>query len=160
MKTLITALARQSNRVRLTAAAIVAAGAIVGWTISTAVTNATAFETRSLTVSGQKPPFDDMKTSLIGSYRVTGTDTDGKAYQAGAIVDVALAPSGSLELDWDNGRQLGIGQVIGSTLVVSYLVKGRTAIMVMHINPDGTLSGTWSRRTDRGYRGTETWKKL
>jgi hypothetical protein len=159
MKTLITALTRQSNTVRLTAAAIVAAGAVAGWTISTAVTNATAFEGRSLVVAG-KPPLDDVKTSLIGSYRVTGTDTDGKAYQAGTIVDVALAPSGSLELDWDNGKQLGIGQVIGTTLVVSYLAKGRTAIMVMHINPDGTLSGTWSRRTDRGYRGTETWKKI
>lgn len=161
MKTFITILATQSSKVRLTLAALVAAGAIGGWTILTAVTNATAFDGRFQPAAhrSEKPPIDDVKTSLIGSYTVTGTDTDGKAYRNGGIVDVTIAASGSVELDWDNGRQLGVGQVIGNTLVVSYLVKGRTAIMVMYINPDGTLSGTWSRRTDRGYRGTETWQK-
>jgi len=29
----------------------------------------------------------------------------------------------------------------------------------MNVNPDGSLSGKWSRRMDRGYKGTETWKK-
>jgi hypothetical protein len=29
----------------------------------------------------------------------------------------------------------------------------------MSINPDGSLSGKWSRRMDRGQKGTETWKK-
>jgi hypothetical protein len=29
----------------------------------------------------------------------------------------------------------------------------------MTINPDGTLSGSWLRRTDRGSKGTEIWKK-
>jgi hypothetical protein len=99
-------------------------------------------------------------TGLIGTYRVTGTETDGKAYQGEGIVDVTLAPSGSLELSWDDGRQVGVGRVIGNTLLVSHLTNGRSAIMVMNINPDGTLSGTWARRTDRGYRGTETWRKM
>jgi hypothetical protein len=163
MKTFITALIRQSRTIRGTAAALLAVGALVGCGISTAVTNATAFEGRSQPVAlhkGDKSPADELKIGLIGSYRVSGTDTDGKAYPSGGIVDVGLAPSGSLELTWDNGRQLGVGQVVGHTLVVSHLANGRTAIMVMHINPDGTLSGTWSRRTDRGYRGTETWKKI
>jgi hypothetical protein len=49
--------------------------------------------------------------------------------------------------------------VIGDVLVVATSSNGRTAIWIMNINPDGSLSGKWSRRTDRGYRGTETWKK-
>jgi hypothetical protein len=49
--------------------------------------------------------------------------------------------------------------VIGNVLAVSFLTKGRTAILIMTINPDGSLSGTWSRRTDRGHKGTEIWKK-
>jgi hypothetical protein len=163
MKTFITACARQSNRVRLTAAAMLAIGALAGCGLSTAVSNAAAFEGPTLPVAAQrggKNLIDDVKISLIGSYRVTGTETDGKAYQSGGVVDVSLAPSGSLELNWDNGRQVGVGQVLGNTLVVSHLTNGRTAIMVMNINPGGTLSGTWARRTDRGYRGTETWKKM
>jgi hypothetical protein len=90
---------------------------------------------------------------------VSGTDPDGKPYAGAGIVDVGLAPSGALELDWNNGKQVGIGQVIGDVLVVACLIKGRTAILIMTINPDGSLSGKWSRRMDRGQKGTETWKK-
>jgi hypothetical protein len=162
MKRFIIAFAGHCTRIRCTAAIILMLGALAGWGISTAVPKATAFDGATLAMAqhGDKSPVDDMKVRLIGSYRVTGTETDGKAYQGGGVVDVSLAPSGSLELNWDNGRQLGVGQVIGNTLVVSHLTNGRTAIMVMNVNPDGTLSGTWARRTDRGYRGTETCKKM
>ena len=64
-----------------------------------------------------------------------------------------------LELDWDNGKQVGVAQLIGDTLVVACLFKGRTAILMMTSNPDGSLAGKWSRRTDRGQKGTETWTK-
>jgi hypothetical protein len=74
-------------------------------------------------------------------------------------VDIGLAPSGALELDWDNGKQVGVAQVIGDVVVVSCLIKGRTAILTMTVNADGSLSGKWSRRTDRGQKGTETWKR-
>jgi hypothetical protein len=73
--------------------------------------------------------------------------------------DISLAPSGALELEWDNGKQVGVGQVIGDVLAVACLSKGRTMILTMNINPDGSLSGRWSRRTDRGTQGTETWTK-
>ena len=92
-------------------------------------------------------------------YVVSGTDPDGKPYAGAGIVDIALAPSGALELDWDNGKQVGVAQVIGDTLVVACLFKGRTAILMMTSNPDGSLAGKWSRRTDRGQKGTETWTK-
>jgi hypothetical protein len=98
-------------------------------------------------------------SALIGSYVVTGTDADGKPYAGSGIVDVALAPSGALELEWDNGRRVGVGHLVGNVLVVASVGKGRTIILVMSINPDGTLSGKWSRRNDRGSKGTETWKK-
>jgi hypothetical protein len=38
--------------------------------------------------------------------------------------------------------------------------KGRTVTVMMNINPDGSLSGKSSRRTDRGSKGTEAWKSL
>ena len=107
----------------------------------------------------RKLSLEELKPGLIGSYVVTGTDPDGKPYGGASIVDIALAPSGALELEWDNGKLVGVGQVIGNVLAVASLTKGRTAILVMNINPDGSLSGKWSRRTDRGYKGTERWKK-
>jgi hypothetical protein len=103
---------------------------------------------------------EEAKPGLIGSYAVTGTDPDGKPYAGSGIVDIALAPSGALELDWDNGKLVGIGQVIGNTLAVACSIKGRTVILVMNVNPDGSLSGKWLRRTDRGSKGTETWKRI
>jgi len=153
MKTLITAL-RQRKSVGVVAATLMIAAAAGGWTVSTTLaTNAQAIEAA----------FELKRNSdagLVGSYRVTGTDPDGKPYAGAGTVDIALAPSGALELDWDNGKTVGVGQVIGNVLAVACLSKGRTAILMMTINPDGSLSGNWSRRTVRGYKGTETWKKI
>jgi hypothetical protein len=106
-----------------------------------------------------KRSLDGITPGLIGSYAVTGTDADGKPYGGASIVDIALAPSGALELEWDNGKQVGIAHIIGNVLAVACLTKGRTVILTMNINPNGSLSGTWSRRTDRRYRGTEMWTK-
>jgi len=148
MKALIGTLMGQLKNVRVMVAALLTAGAIGGWATSTMFTaNAAAVE--------KKLPLEEAKPGLIGSYVVTGTDPDGRPYANAGILDVSLAPSGALELEWDNGRQVGVGQVIGNVLAVSCLTKGRTAILIMTINPDGSLSGTWSRRTDRGHKGTE-----
>ena len=68
----------------------------------------------------------DLKPALIGSYEVTGTDPDGTPYAAPGILDITLTPSGALELEWDNGRNVGIGQVIGNILAVASLTSGRT----------------------------------
>ena len=153
--------ARPHGRAGVVAAALLAGTAIGGWAVSTMSTTSaapvedlSAFETTRKGVV-KIPPHHE----LVGSYVVKGTDPDGKPYAGAGIVDVALAPSGALELDWDNGKQVGIGQVIGDVLVVACLVKGRTAILVMTINPDGSLAGRWSRRMDRGQKGTETWKR-
>jgi hypothetical protein len=80
----------------------------------------------------------------------------GRAY----IVDISLAPSGALEFTWDNGRQVGIGHVIGNVLSVAATSKSRTLLLLMTINPDGSLAGRWSRRSDRGSQGTETWMRI
>jgi hypothetical protein len=77
------------------------------------------------------------------------------------VLGIALAPSGALELEWDDGRVVGVGQLIDNNiLAVAWLNRGRTVVSVMTINPDGTLSGNWFRRTDRGAKATETWKKI
>jgi hypothetical protein len=141
--------------------ALLAAAAIAGWAaVTTVAPTAAAFEespARKNDVKGL--PLEGGKPALIGSYEVTGTDPEGRPYAGASILDVALAPSGALELEWDNGKQVGVGQVIGNALVVASSNRGRTAILIMNINADGSLSGNWLRRTDRGYKGTETWKR-
>jgi hypothetical protein len=95
--------------------------------------------------------------NLVGSYAVTGTDPVGKKYNRNA--SITLAPSGALELEWDNGRLVGVGHLIGDVLAVAFAGAGRAAILVLNVNSDGSLSGRWWLRTDPGTKGTETWKK-
>jgi hypothetical protein len=166
VKTFITALVGQQKNPRVISAALVTATALAGWAMSAMFTvKATAFEGSSGSGitrenDAHKPLVDASKAGLIGSYKVTGTDSDGTAYAGASILDISLAPSGALELQWDNGKQVGVGQIIGHVLAVACLTKGRTAILMMNINPDGSLSGKRSRRTDRGSKGTESWKKV
>jgi hypothetical protein len=137
---------------RAVVAALVAAMAVGGWGLSaTFAARAAAIESRN-EVSA--------KAMLVGTYAVTGTDVDGKSYSETRRLDISLAPSGALELDWDNGKQVGVGQVIGDIVTVACLSKGRTVILTMTIGANGSLSGKWSRRTDRGSQGTETWTKI
>jgi hypothetical protein len=164
MKMLMKGVVGQRRNARVIAAALLTAGVVAGWGLSEMFTgNARALEESSgldvVAQSDLKKIGDELRPSLIGSYEVTGTDSDGKPYVGPSILAISLAPSGALELDWDNGMQVGVGQVVGNVLAVACLTKGRTAILVMNINPDGSLSGKWSRRTDRGYKGTERWKK-
>lgn len=159
MQRLITRLLGQRSNPRVIAAALLTAGAVTGWALS-AIFTANAIAHERVSQAELNKPGEELKPTLVGSYEVTGTDSDGRGYDAPGIVAISLAPSGALELEWDNGKQVGVGQVVGNVLAVSCLTKGRTAILVMTINPDGSLSGTWSRRTDRGYKGTERWKKV
>ena len=155
----------QGKNVGIVVAALLTAMAVAGWAIVTMfVTDAAAIEELPASAIARKNemkrlPHEELKPSLIGSYEVTGTDSDGKPYVGPTILDVALAPSGALELEWDNGKQVGVGQVIGNVLAVACSTKGRTVILIMSINRDGSLSGNWLRRTDRCYKGSEMWKK-
>jgi len=161
MKTLITALMAHRRNVRVMAAALLTAGAVGGWAMSAMVSvSAAAFEGTSRFDLRKADVKQLPKSGLIGSYVVTGADSDGRPYAGPGIVDISLAPSGALEFEWDNGKQVGVGEIIGNVLTVASLAKGRTAILMMNINSDGSLSGKWLRRTDRGYKGTETWKKV
>jgi len=160
MKLTQKALIGQGRNCRVLMATLLTAGAIGGWAVSAVFTpGAAAVEGLSRKSDIQSPSAEELKPGLVGSYVVSGTDPDGKPYVGSSVVDISLAPSGALELDWDNGKQVGVGQVFGNTLAIACLTKGRTAILLMTINPDGSLSGKWSRRTDRGNKGTELWKK-
>lgn len=162
MKTLITALVGQRKNVGIVAA-LLTAGAVAGWamsatlaTITATVEGLPAFEISDM----KKLPLEEFKRGLIGSYVVSGTDPSGEPYVGGGgVLDIALAPSGALELVWNYGKNVGVGQVIGNVLAVASSTKGRTVILMMNINPDGSLSGKSSRRTDRGSKGTEAWKR-
>jgi hypothetical protein len=113
MKTLITALVGQRKNVGVVAA-LLTAGAVAGWamsatfaTITAAVEDLPAFEISDM----KKLPLEEFKRGLIGAYAVTGTDPSGKPYVGGGVLDIALAPSGALELVWDYGKNVGVGQV-------------------------------------------------
>jgi hypothetical protein len=142
-------------------ASLLAAGALGGWGISaTFVESANADAALRREAGIAKLPIEQAKAALVGSYTVTGTDPDGVPYRGTKVVDISLAPSGALEFDWDDGTFVGVGQMVeDNVLAVAYAVKGRTVIALMTINPDGSLSGHWLRRTDRGAKGTEIWKK-
>jgi hypothetical protein len=164
MNTLITALVGRRKNVGIVAA-LLTAGAVAGWAMSATVAKITAsaedpsaFEIMRRIDTGNLP-LEEFKLSLLGSYVVTGTDAGGKPYISAGVLDIAFAPSGALELAWDKGKSVGVGQVIGNVLAVASSTRGRTVILMMNINPDGSLSGKSLRRTDPGSKGTETWKK-
>jgi hypothetical protein len=151
------------HKVGVVTAALLFTGAVGGWGISTTFVKHAAAVEAPFEMKRQhdatRPPFEKTKAALVGSYAVTGTDPDGEPYASTRILDISLAPSGALELDWDSGKLVGVGQLIDNVLAVAYSIKGRTVIALMTVNPDGSLSGKWSRRTDRGSKGTEIWKK-
>jgi hypothetical protein len=157
MQALITTLGRQRRKVGVIAAAVVTALAVGGWAVSGKLATKAAATGAGFDLARQH----DLTRleNLIGTYKVTGTDTDGKYYAGSHLLTITLAPSGALELEWDNGKNVGIGHVIGDVLAVAGSIRGRTVILTMTINPDGSLAGTWSRRTDRGAKGTERWRK-
>jgi len=97
--------------------------------------------------------------SLIGNYVVTGTESNGKPYDGPGPLAVTMDKSGALELKWDGGKYVGIGQVIGNQVAVASVAEGKLVIGIMDIKPDGSLEGRWWRRTDPGNKGTEIWKK-
>ena len=97
--------------------------------------------------------------SLLGNYVVTGTETNGKPYDGPGPLAVTMDKNGALELKWDGGKYVGIGQVVGDKLVIGTSAEGRTIIGIMDIRPDGSLEGKYWRRTDPGTKGTEVWKK-
>ncbi|HWK95103.1 MAG TPA: hypothetical protein VNR39_06745 [Pseudolabrys sp.] len=105
------------------------------------------------------PSFAQDNSKVLGNYVVTGTETDGAKYDGEGTLAVTMDKSGALELKWDGGKYVGIGQVEGSKLFVGSLADGKVVIMVMDIKPDGSLEGKWWRRTDAGTKGTEVWKK-
>jgi hypothetical protein len=52
-------------------------------------------------------------SSLIGNYVVTGTESDGKKYDGPGPLAITMDKNGALELKWDGGKYIGIGQVVG-----------------------------------------------
>jgi hypothetical protein len=167
MKTLVSALVGQRRNVAVAIAALLTAGAVGGWAMLTTFSTATATTAvEDLSAFGtirkndtNNLALEEFKLGLIGSYVVTGTDAGGEPYVGAGILDIALAPSGALELAWDDGKNVGVGQIIGNVLAVASSTRGRTVILMMSINANGSLSGKSLRRTDRGSKGTETWTK-
>jgi hypothetical protein len=97
--------------------------------------------------------------SVLGNYVVNGTETDGSKYDGEGPLAITMDKNGALELKWDGGKYVAIGQVEGTKLFAGGVADGRAFIMVMDLKPDGSAQGKWWRRTDAGIGGTEVWKK-
>ena len=97
--------------------------------------------------------------SLIGNYTVTGTEPDGKQYDGPGPLVITMDKNGALELKWDGGKYVGVGQVIGNSLAVAVIAERRATVMIMDVKPDGSLEGKYWRHTDPGAKGTEVWTK-
>ena len=97
--------------------------------------------------------------SLLGDYIVTGTETTGGPYDGPGPLAIIMDKSGALNLSWDNGKYVGVGQVQGDKLYVATFDQKRAVLMIMDIKADGSLEGKWWKRTDAGTKGTEVWKK-
>ena len=109
------ALKRLNDNCRVVAAGLLTVSALGGWAMSTILdSQAAGSDTLAIARKGEPPTYDEVKYSLVGSYRVTAMETDGKPYSGRRIVDVALAPSGALEIDWGNGQRVGVAQLIGN----------------------------------------------
>ena len=111
------------------------------------------------TVSCAAPALAVDNASLIGNYVVNGTETDGSKYDGEGTLAVTMDKNGALELKWDGGKYVAIGQADGNKVFVGGVADGRAVIMVMDVKPDGSLEGKWWKRTDPGTKGTEVWKK-
>ncbi len=129
--------------------------------VKTGVDMKTVFVLALLALIGWTSPSFSQATnaSLIGNYVVTGTEADGKPYDGPGPLAITMDKNGALELKWDGGKYVGIGQVIGNQLAIASAAEGRVIIGIMDIKPDGSLEGKWWRRTDPGTKGTEVWKK-
>ena len=103
---------RLHKTIIIIAATLVIAGAFGG-----SATNAVSTKD---TVAGHQTEKPMMQPhDLVGSYEVTGTDPNGRPYSRAGIVDISLAPSGALELEWNNGIRIGIGRIVGDVLTVA-----------------------------------------
>src|SRR5262245_35722978 len=125
------AMLARSTKLGVLAAAL-ALGAVGGWVFSTTfVNNATAYERA---YDEGRASAERIKVALVGSYSVTGTDPNGERYESPRVLGIALAPSGALELEWDDGKVVGVGQLIdNNVLAIAWLNKGRTVVSVMTI---------------------------
>ncbi|WP_029007204.1 hypothetical protein [Azospirillum halopraeferens] len=97
--------------------------------------------------------------NIAGTYSYNGTDTDGSPYSDSGTLVVTPEKSGAIGVKWDGGDYVGVGQITGNIFAVAAVADGKNTIMLMTINPDGSLKGQWWRRTDPGSKGTEVWTK-
>jgi len=129
------------------------------WPTTWGISVKTLFAFALLVLGFAMPACAADNASLIGNYIVIGTETNGSAYDGPGTLAVTMDKSGALNLNWDGGKYLGVGQVIGDKLAVATFDERRAVIMVMDVKSDGSIEGKWWKRTDAGTKGTEMWKK-
>jgi hypothetical protein len=91
--------------------------------------------------------------SLASSYKATGTNPDGSAYQG--KVTVKLLSDSTFEIKWLIGGSTydGFGMRRNDTLAATYMIDGEPGLVVYHVDGNG-LDGLWAVRGRNG-NGTE-----
>src|SRR6266446_6127522 len=110
--------AAQLKNLAFVAAALLVTGAVGGWGISTTLAKSAAAIEAETRNDIPKLSLEKSKSHLVGFYVVIGTDPEGTPYPGSSVLDISLAPSGALELAWDNGKVVGVGQLVGNVLAV------------------------------------------
>lgn len=92
-----------------------------------------------------------------GSYNVAGQSPDGQRYDGMAMLEPAGSNTWRVTWNAGGGTARGIGILIpeGPLLVVGYTMQSETGVAVYAVQPDGSLSGTWTQGNG-GAIGTET----
>ncbi|MBF0094088.1 MAG: hypothetical protein HQL34_06035 [Alphaproteobacteria bacterium] len=99
------------------------------------------------------------QVNVAGTYDYSGTEVDGSKYEEDGTLVVSPEPSGAYLVKWDGGEYVGVGQVAGNVFAVAAVAEKKNTIILMEIGPDGNMNGRWWRRSDKGSKGTEIWKK-
>jgi hypothetical protein len=91
---------------------------------------------------------------FTGVFRVTGTDTDGRAYSDG-LMRVSVYGDG-FKTVWSGSRVVrGIGNYIGNTLGIAYIDEGVVGIAIYTTKDGGyTFDGYWQNENSP-KEGTE-----
>ena len=101
---------------------------------------------------------DPAEPDLVGTYKCTGTNPDGSAYEG--TVDIAKV-KGTYRVLWslsDNSSVMGVGIFSGGVFAVSYF--GSAPAVVVYKPEGGNLVGEWTMGGAEGAVYAETLTKV
>lgn len=95
------------------------------------------------------------KSGLFAHYSVVGTNANGSKYTG--VADIVDISDTTFSIVWHIGSatQKGFGMHMRDTLSATYMLNGQPGLIIYKEQGDGSLTGAWAIRGERGS-GTET----